>query len=86
MGDPGPGVMRLRAAITDVQLTWPTYHIDPRLQTLVIGLGGASMEGEALDSQTGERVLAVVDSRRGGRLTIEEGMSELGHAKYVMQY
>jgi hypothetical protein len=84
--EPGSGVLRLRAAITDVQLTWPTYQIDPKSKTLVIGLGGASMEGEAIDSQTGERVLAVVDSRRGRRLTIEEGMDELGHAKQVMQY
>ena len=30
---PGPGVLRLRAAITDVQPTWPMYHIDPRTKT-----------------------------------------------------
>ncbi len=83
---PGPGVLRLRAAITDTKTTVPIMNIHPGTKLLGLGLGGASMEGEGVDSQTGERVLAVVDSPRGGRLTIEEGMYELGHAKYVMQY
>ena len=83
---PGPGVLRLRTAITDTKTTVPIMNIHPGTKLLGLGLGGASMEGEAVDSQTGERVLAVVDSRRGGRLTIEEGMYELDHAKYVMQY
>lgn len=49
--EPGPGVARLRVAITDVSP----------------GKGGASIEAEMLDSETSERLVAVVDSRKGRR-------------------
>ncbi len=50
-----------------------------------VGLGGASMEAEAIDSQSGERVLAVIDSQMGNRLSIVPGLDPLGHAKQVIR-
>ncbi len=85
---PGPGVLRLRAAITDIKTTVPIMNIHPGTKLLGFGLGGASMEGEAVDSQTGERVLAVVDVRKGAfnPLPSGAGFDKVGHAKEVMRY
>lgn len=83
---PGPGVLRLRAALTDIKRTVPAMNIHPATKLSGIGLGGASMEVEALDSQTGERVFAVVDTRQGNRLSIGAGLTELGHAKQVIKH
>ena len=43
------------------------------------------MEAEALDALTGERILAVVDSRQGDRVA-RAGITELGHAKQVITH
>jgi hypothetical protein len=83
---PGPGVLRLRAALTDIKKTKPAMNIHPATKLSGIGLGGASMEAEALDSQTGERVFAVVDTRQGNRLAIGAGLSQLGHAEQVIKH
>ncbi len=83
---PGPGVLRLRAAITDIKKTKPAMNIHPATKLSGIGLGGASMEAEALDSQTGERVFAVVDTRQGDRIAIRAGLSQLGHAQQVIKH
>ncbi len=85
---PGPGVLRLRAAITDIKTTVPIMNIHPGTKLLGFGLGGASMEGEAIDSQTGERVLAVVDSRKGGfnPLPTTAAIDDIAHTKEVMRY
>lgn len=83
---PGPGVLRLRVALTDIKKTTPALNIHPATKLSGIGLGGASMEAEALDSQTGVRVIAVVDTRQGNRLAFKAGLSELGHAKQVINH
>jgi len=83
---PGPGVLHLRAALTDIKKTIPALNIHPATKLSGIGLGGASMEAEALDSQTGERVMAVVDTRLGNRFTIAAGLDSLGHAKQVLRH
>ena len=83
---PGPGVLRIRAALTDIKKTIPAMNIHPATKLSGIGLGGASMEAEALDSQSGVRVIAVVDTRQGNRLSIGAGLSELGHAKQVIKH
>ena len=57
-----------------------------RMDQANIGRGGASMEAEAIDSQTRERVIAVVDSRQGSRASIGAGLQTFGHAKQVMDF
>jgi hypothetical protein len=78
-------VLRLRVAITEIKKTIGVLNIHPATKLTGAGLGGASFEGEALDSQTGERVLAIVDSRPGNVLSLE-GLGEFDHAKQVMRF
>jgi len=84
VGEPGPKVLRIRAAITDVRKTSPVNML-PQAKLLGLGLGGASMEAELIDSVTGERVEAVVDSRTGKRISLA-GLGEFDHAHQVMTF
>ena len=63
---PGLGVARIRIAITDVQTSKPLLNILPWSRISSVGRGGAVLEGEMVDSQTGEQLLAVVRRTRAG--------------------
>lgn len=80
---PGPGVARIRIALTDLEKSSPAMNVLPPTKIVGIGLGGASMEAELLDSQTGEQIAAVVESQKGKRLSLE-GLSKWGDAKAVI--
>ncbi len=86
VGAPGRGVMLLRIAITDVEESEPLLNIHPAMKMSGAGLGGASMEAEGVDSNTGERIGAIVETRSGNRMSITAGLSRLGHAKQVIRY
>lgn len=79
---PGPGVLRVRVAITDVK---PSKPVANTLSTIVpvgivvsgatkavsgdnLGTGEAATEMEFLDAQSGERLAAAVDRRQGGKM------------------
>ncbi len=64
---PGPGVARVRIAITDVQAAKRLLNIHPGSIIMGAGLGGACMEGEVVDSVSGERIAAVIDCQKGRR-------------------
>ena len=81
---PGSGVLRLRVAITNISETNPLLHIHPGTKLTGAGLGGASMEAEAVDSTTNKRVAAIVETAKGNRLSVAAGLSRFGHAKQVM--
>lgn len=80
--EPGPGVLRVRAAITDVKPASPIINtissvspvgITISLATKLVtdknlGTGEAASEIEILDSVTGERLAADVDRRQGGKM------------------
>ena len=83
---PGKGVMLLRIAITDVEESEPLLNIHPAMKLTGAGLGGASMEAEGVDSITGERIGAIVETRSGNRMSLAPGLSRLGHAKQVIRY
>jgi hypothetical protein len=79
---PGPGVMRLRVAITEAQGSnvWVDVASNAITYTRVaaaglqlatdtyIFVGKAAIEGEILDSQTSERLMAAVDERAGTKV------------------
>lgn len=83
---PGPGVMRLRTAITEaegssvaldtVSTVLPIGLAVAGLQTLATGscsfVGSAGIEAELVDSQTGRRLMAAVDRRVGGKVTVRD--------------
>ncbi len=81
---PGPGVARIRIAITDIKTTTPVANIHPGMALTGMGLGGASVEGEVVDSLTGERLAAIYDSKAGSRVGTTAGLKKYGHAKQVM--
>jgi hypothetical protein len=80
---PGPRVARIRIALTDVEKSSPALNVIPHTKLMGAGLGGASMEGEVLDSITGEQIAAVVQSQKGKKLSLA-GLSKWGDAKAVM--
>ncbi len=80
---PGPGVARLRLAITDLKKSKVLQNIYPTSKLLGSGLGGASLEAELVDSRDGTQIGAVVESQLGNRLSLE-GLSTWGDAKSVM--
>jgi hypothetical protein len=67
--NPGPDVMRVRVAITDLELPKRTPGMLKSIMTgKGPGLGEISMEFEFLDSETNQRIMAGVDHRTGTRL------------------
>ena len=81
---PGAGVLRVRVAITQIDKTVAVANIHPATKMTGIGLGGASMEAEGVDTQSKDRVFAVVDSQKGSRLDVVGGLQSFGNAKAVM--
>lgn len=80
---PGPGVARVRIALTDLKKAQILLNINPASKLLGAGLGGASLEAELVDSQTGEQIVALLESQLGDRLSLA-GLSTWGDAKAVM--
>ena len=79
----GPGIARIRVAITDIDKSTPAMNVLPQTKMTGLGIGGASMEGELLDSQTGEQIGAVIQSQKGKRISLS-GLKKWGDAKAVM--
>jgi hypothetical protein len=94
---PGPNVIRLRVAITDLEL--PNRAINAVSTVLPVGLaistiksgvtgkgtgcGEVSMEFEALDSQTNQVLAEGVDRRSGGKM---DSMSKFGTADEAFKF
>jgi len=84
---PGPGVMRIRAALTEAEQSSVKMDIAtsvvplPSFTKLATGtrafVGKASIEGEIQDSQSGMVLAAMVDRRAGGRSP--EGIRDSWH-------
>ena len=97
--EPGSGVMRIRTAITDakpskpvldiVTTVVPKSRIVSSVKRLAFGthsfVGRAGIEGEVLDSQTGERLGAMVDRRAGGK-TLEGSLNSWNDVERSFQF
>ena len=64
---PGVGVARVRVALTDIESS-AMISVLPQASLLGAGIGGASMETEVVDSQTGQQIGAVIQSGKGSRI------------------
>ncbi len=79
---PGFGVLRVRAAITDVIPKRPLFHEDGQpISILTEGIAEATIEAELLDSMSNNQVVAFVDSRRGEECEEGSQMNILGDAE-----
>lgn len=89
--EPGPGVLVVRSAITGVEPVDPRKNIAASAAGIAIGvgllvprvdLGGASIEVEMLDAETGERLVALAASKSGRRMLGKiKGAKEWGDVK-----
>jgi hypothetical protein len=97
VGEPGPDVLRVRVAITNIELGNPaksaiTTVLPVGLALSILkkaatgkhtGVGSAGMEAEFLDSLTNERVAAAIDEQEGSKLS---GMTKFGSAKEAFEF
>jgi hypothetical protein len=96
---PGPGVMRLRVAITEAKgaivVGNAVTTIIPPLRLLAVAggvaadtsafVGEAAVEADIRDSLTEERLAAAVDERAGGK-TIRGGLKKWSHVDRAFEY
>ena len=80
---PGPGVARARMAITSVDETIGALNVSTYSKITGLGLGGASIEGEILDSESGEQLFATIRWGGGSRVG-RAGYSKTGDAKIIL--
>ena len=80
---PGPGAVRIRIGITNVEETIGVLNISIYTKITGLGLGGASFEGEIVDSVTGEQLAAVVRWGTGSRI-LKAGITHMGDAKIAI--
>ncbi len=79
---PGPGVLRIQAAITDIKTVNAALNVTTALVAFVpVDMGGASMEVRFLESDTGRLLAKGMDQKLGVPTQIRAGFTELGHAK-----
>jgi hypothetical protein len=82
---PGPNVLRVRSAITDVKASSPAANMV--LSALLIGPldnGGVSVEIEAVSGDGGARIAAMTASETG-KFISTGGFSKLGHANEALR-
>ena len=77
------GTARVRLALTDIQDAEWWMNLHPGSKLTGAGTGGASMEGEVIDSVTGVQLAAVVKSGRGDQFELDT-FSELDDIKDVI--
>ena len=80
---PAPGVARIRIGITDVEETIGVLNISIYTKITGLGLGGASFEGEIVDSVTGKQLAAAVRWGTGSRI-LKAGITRMGDAKIAI--
>ena len=83
VSEPGPGVARIRAAITQVDDTIGALNVTIYTKITGAGLGGAAMEGEIVDSVTGAQLAAVIQWGSGSRV-LRAGYTHTGDAKILI--
>ncbi len=80
---PGPDVLRVRAAITDIQCVSPTLNVATMASIGVpLDMGGAAIETEFIDAASGEVIGMVVDGKKGTPIDLDlDAFDSTGHAR-----
>lgn len=81
---PGPGVARIKPAITGVTKAEPALNVLPQTKLTGVGLGGAAYESEVVDSQTGELIQCSMNASKGDVLDYGAGLQEWGAARALL--
>lgn len=81
---PGARTLLLRAVITDVRASAPALNIHPATKLIGVGLGGASVEAELVDSVSGARLAAFADTRLASK-EIGSGLTRWGDARSALE-
>jgi hypothetical protein len=81
---PGPGVARIRIAVTNLEKSTPALNVLPWTKLAGVGLGQASAEVELVDSVTGKQLAAAIISDTGSRFSLS-GLSQWGDVEAVMK-
>lgn len=68
---PGPGVARLRVAVTDVKKPAVLLNLHPASKLTGAGVGSATIESELISTQTGKQLEAVVEAHRGDQFEFD---------------
>ena len=76
----GPGICRLRIALTDLEKSVALANIHPLTRATGAGRGGAAMEAEFTDSETG-KVIGMGTRRATGEFFEGSGMGDLADIK-----
>ena len=98
--EPGPDVLRIRFAITDVVPSRPALNtitaitpeglaaraIEKEVRGTHTFVGEASMEAEVLDSQTSKRLGAAIDRKAAAKYKVVKGMSKWEEAEDVFNF
>ena len=72
----------MRIALTDLKKS-DAVSLLPQASLTGVGIGGAAMEAEIVDSMTGEQIAAVVQTQKGSKIPFAS-MGEWTAAKKVM--
>lgn len=78
--EPGDGVARVRHGLTALDASTGALNISIFTKITGAGLGGAAMEGEVVDSVSGQQLSAAVQWGNGSRV-LAAGITRLGDAK-----
>lgn len=98
--EPGPDVLRIRVAITDIVPSRPALNTISTIIPIGLGIsiikrgitgthafvGQASMEAELLDSVTNERLAAAIDTKSAEKYKVIKGLFKWDHAKDAFKY
>jgi hypothetical protein len=71
VNEPAVGVARVRIAITGVQKSTWWMNLHPASKLSGVGTGGAAMEGEVIDSVTGEQLAAAIQGGKGSQFELD---------------
>ncbi len=81
----GPGVLGVRLRITEVVTSRPFLNVITTAAVFVpLDMGGASIEAELYDGESGEMVAAMTAKKMGTPLQVIGSLSRFGHAKSAL--
>lgn len=83
VNESGQGVARVRIGLAEVDDTIGLLNVSIYTKVTGLGLGGLSMEGEIVDSVTGEQIAAAIRWGSGSRV-LRAGYTHTGDAKILI--